>query len=343
MRICRNNLLRHFLFAAAVLAAAVHARAAELNIYSSRHYPVDQEINRLFTEKTGIKVNVQSANPDQLIERIKSEGANSPADVFLTVDVARIQRMKKDGLLQPVKSEWIAKQIPAEFRDAEGFWNPYTVRARIIVASTERVKPGEVKDYADLADPKWAGKVLIRSASSTYNQSLLASIIAAEGEEKARAWAAGVVKNMARPPQGGDRDQIKGVASGLGDLAVTNTYYLGALLNSKDPAERDAAAKVTPIFPNQDGRGAHFNIGAVGVLKTSKNLENATRYIEFLLSPEAQKTIANGTHEFPANLDPSLSETHAKWGRFKLDTTTFPELGEHLDTASKIFDQVGWK
>ena len=323
--------------------AIASLQAAELNIYSHRHYGVDAELAKAFTEKTGIKVNVQSANADQLIERIKSEGANSPADLFVTVDVARIQRLKADGLLQPVKSEVIDTQIPAPFRDPEGYWIPYTIRARIIVASKERVKAGEIETYEDLADPKWEGRLLIRSADSTYNQSLLASIIAANGAEKATAWAKGVVKNMARPPQGGDREQIKGVASGLADIAVTNTYYLGMLLNSKDPTEREAAKKVTAIFPNQEGRGTHFNVGAVGVLKSSKNVENAVKYLEFLLSPESQKKIANGTYEFPANLDPSLSEIHQQWGKFKPDAETFPKLGENLDAAVKIFDEAGWK
>lgn len=337
------NRTGRFLAPMIISAGFTAAQAAELNIYSHRHYGVDAELAKEFTAKTGIEVKVQSADADQLIERIKSEGANSPADLFVTVDVARIQRLKADGLLQPVKSEVIDKQVPAAFRDPDWYWNPYTIRARIIVASKERVKPGEIKTYEDLADPKWEGRLLIRSAGSTYNQSLLASIIAANGADKATAWAKGVVKNMVRPPQGGDREQIKGVASGLADIAVTNTYYLGMLLNSKDPAEREAAQKVTAIFPNQEGRGTHFNVGAVGVLKNSKNVENAVKYLEFLLSPESQKKIANGTYEFPANLDPSLAETHQQWGKFKPDTETFPKLGEHLGAAVKIFDEAGWK
>lgn len=325
------------------LSLCASLRAAEVNIYSHRHYAVDQELAKAFTAKTGIEVKVQTADADQLIERLRSEGANSPADLFITVDAARIQRLKKDGLLQPLKSEVVAKEIPANLRDPEDYWTPYTVRARIIVASKERVKPGEIKTYEELADPKWQGRLLIRSASSTYNQSLLASIIAANGTEKAKAWAQGVAKNMARPPQGGDRDQIKGVASGLADVAVTNTYYLGLLLNSQDAAEREAAEKVAVIFPNQDGRGTHVNIGAVGLVKTAKNRENALKYLEFLLSPESQKIIANGTYEFPANLDSSLSETHQKWGKFKPDTETFLKLGEHLDEAIRLFDEAGWK
>lgn len=317
-------------------------QAAEVNVYSHRHYAVDQELAKAFTAKTGIEVKVQTADADQLIERLRSEGANSPADLFITVDVARIQRLKKEGFLQPVKSA-VVEEIPIGLRDPEGFWTPYAARARVIVVSKERVKPGEIKTYEDLADPKWQGRLLIRSASSTYNQSLLASIIAANGPEKANAWATGVAKNMARPPQGGDRDQIKGVASGLADVAVTNTYYLGMLLNSKDEAERAAAAKVAIVFPNQEGRGTHFNIGAVGLLKNSRNTENAVKYVEFLLSPEAQKMIAEGTYEFPANLESSLSATHQQWGKFKPDTETFPKLGEHLAEAIRIFDEAGWK
>lgn len=314
-----------------------------LNVYASRHYGADRELNERFTKLTGIEVKVQSAEADPLIERLKSEGESSPADVFITVDVARLQNMKKAGLLQPVKSAVIEERVPAEFRDAEGYWTPYTVRARIIVASVERVKPGEISTYEDLADPKWAGRLLIRSSTSTYNQSLLASMIAANGPEAAQAWANAVVKNLARPPQGGDRDQIKGVAAGLADVAVTNTYYLGLLLNSADPADREAAAKVRPIFPNQDGRGAHFNVSGVAVLKHARNVDAAVKYIEFLLSPESQQYLANATYEFPVRLDPPLSTTHESWGVFKLDTKGFPKLGENLETAFKTADRAGWK
>ncbi len=344
LRLSRNNPVAWALTAVATLALAWPVRAAEeLNVYAHRHYGTDAKLNEVFTAKTGIEVKVQSADADQLIERLKSEGANSPADLFLTTDVARLQRLKKDGLLQPIKSEFVEKHIPAAYRDPESYWVPYTIRARIFVVSTERVKPGEITTYEQLADPKWEGRLLARSSTSTYNQSLLASIIAANGSDKALAWAEGIAKNLARPPAGGDRDQIKGVASGLADVAITNTYYLGMLLNSKDPADREAAAKVTPVFPNQDGRGTHFNVGGIGFLKTSKNTANAIKYIEFLLSEEPQKTLANGTYEFPANMDRSLSPTHEKWGEFKLDTETFLKLGDNLDEAFKIFDKAGWK
>lgn len=345
LRLSRNKIGTLFLAAlAAVVSTAVPAaRAQELNVYSHRHYAVDEDINKLFTEKTGIKVNVQSADADQLLERIKSEGANSPADVFITVDAARMQLAKKDGLLQPVTSEILEKTVPPAFRDPENYWQAYTIRARAVVIAPDRVKADEVKTYEDLADPKFAGRLLVRSSGSGYNQGLLASIIAAHGEQKALAWAKGVVANMARPPQGGDRDQIKAVASGLADVAITNTYYFGLLLNSKDPAERAAAAKLKLVFPNQGDRGTHCNVGAAAILKHAKNVENAKKYLDFLVSPEVQKMVANGSHEFPVTMDLTLSPTHEKWGKFKADTTTFPKLGENLAAAQRLFDQAGWK
>lgn len=326
------------------LVAATHAYSSEVvNVYSHRHYRVDESINKLFTEKTGIEVKVVNAQADQLIERLKSEGENSPADLLVTVDVGRLQRARADGLLQPIQSEVLAKAVPENLRDPEGYWHPYTVRARVIVVAADRVKEGEISQYSDLADPKWRGRLLIRSSSSPYNQSLLASIIAAEGEDAARAWAKGVVSNMARPPQGGDRDQIKAVASGLADVAVTNTYYFGLLINSTDKSDRDLAAKIRLIFPNQDGRGAHANVGVAGVTRYAKNVENAKKYLEFLVSPEVQKIVANGSYEYPVSLNLNLSETHQKWGEFKVDTETFHKLGENQAKAIEIFDEAGWK
>lgn len=324
-------------------AATSGYSAEEVNVYSHRHYRIDESINALFTEQTGIKVNVVNAQADQLIERLKSEGANSPADLLITVDVGRMQRAREDGLLQPLQSEVLEQAVPEKLRDPEGYWHPYTVRARVFAVATDRVKPDEIRNYADLADRKWRGRVLVRSASSPYNQSLLASIVAAEGEDAARAWAKGVVSNMARPPQGGDRDQIKAVAAGLADIAVTNTYYFGLLVNSSDQAERELASKITLVFPNQDGRGTHVNVGVAGVTKHARNLENARKYLEFLVSPEVQKIIANGSYEYPISLDLTLSETHGQWGEFKIDSQTFQELGENQAKAIEIFDEAGWK
>jgi len=337
--------MRPFLAAAGIIAAGsmLHLNAAELNIYSHRHYKVDEEINKLFTEKTGVEVKVVNAEADQLIERIKSEGENSPADLLITVDVGRLQRAKKEGLFQPIKSELLDQRVPEALRDADKQWYAYSVRARVIMYSKERVQPGEIKTYEDLADEKWRGRVLARSSSSSYNQSLLASIIAANGEEKAQEWAKGVVANMARAPQGGDRDQIKGVAAGLADVCISNTYYLGIMLNSSVEADREAAKKVAVLFPNQDGRGAQANVGGAGLTKNAKNVDSAIKYLEFLTSPEVQKMIANGSYEFPVNLDITMSPTHAEWGKFKMDTETFPKLGEYQEAAVRTFDLAGWK
>jgi iron(III) transport system substrate-binding protein len=317
--------------------------AEELHVYSHRHYEVDQKVNALFTEKTGISVKVVNAEVDQLVERLKSEGASSPADVLISVDAGRMQRAAKDGLLQPVKSEVLEKSTPQAFRDTEGFWYPFTLRARVIVVSKDRVKEGEVKSYEDLAKPEWRGRVLARSSTNAYNQALLASIIAANGEKEAEAWAKGLAKNFARPPQGGDRDQIKAVAEGLADACLTNSYYLGVLLNSTDPAERKAAEKVRIVFPNQDGRGAHTNVSAAGITKHSKRVEAAKKYLEFLVSDEVQKMIANGTHEHPVMMDLGKAAQLEKWGEFKADEATFSKLGEFSTTATRIFDKSGWK
>lgn len=342
MRIVRNKASLPFVFGLLASLSVLSATAAELNVYSHRHYPVDQEINKLFTEKTGIAVKVVNAEADQLIERLKSEGANSPADLLVTVDAGRLQRAKAAGLLQPLKSETLEARTPKELRDPEGYWYPYTLRARVILYSKDRVKPGEITTYEDLADPKWKGRLLIRSSSNSYNQSLIASYLAVHGEEKTVEWAKGIVANMARAPQGGDRDQIKGVASGLADLAVSNTYYLGIMLNSKDPKDVEAAQKVAVLFPNQDGRGAHANVGAAGVTKHAKNIDAARQYLEFLTSPEVQKILANGSYEFPIGQE-VLSPTHEAWGKFKADHETFPKLGEFQQEAIRIADKAGWK
>jgi len=342
MRLIRNKLSHRSLTFSALLLASASA-AEVLNVYSHRHYGVDQEINALFTQKTGIEVKVVNAEADQLIERLKSEGANSPADLLITVDAGRMQRARNDSLLQPLKSEILEKATPKNLRDAEGHWFPYTVRARVILVAADRVKAGEIKDYEDLAKPEWKARLLIRSSSSSYNQSLAASLISAHGEEKAAAWAKGLASNLARPPQGGDRDQIKAVAAGLADVCVANTYYFGLLLNSPDAAERAAAAKMRLVFPNQDGRGTHVNVSAAGITRHAKNPANAKAFLEFLVSPEVQKLIATGSHEYPISMDFTLSPTHQKWGTFKMDTGTFAKMGEDQEKTSRIFDAAAWK
>lgn len=337
----RNKAMGVLVMIAGFTAASMEAEV--LHVYSHRHYEVDQKVNALFQEKTGIEVKVVNAEADQLIERLKSEGADSPADVLVTVDAGRMQRAVGQGLLQPVKSEILEKATPAALRDAEGYWYPFTIRARGIVVSKDRVKEGEIKDYADLAKPEWRGRVLARSSTSGYNQSLLASIIAADGEKAAEEWAKAVAKNLARPPQGGDRDQIKAVAAGLADAAITNSYYLGLLLSSPDPAERNAAQLVRMVFPNQSGRGTHANVSAAGITKHAKNVDAGRKYLEFLVSPEVQKIYSNGSFEHPISMDLSLGEQIGKWGSFKVDETGFGKLGELSAEATRLFDRAGWK
>ncbi|HKJ16285.1 MAG TPA: extracellular solute-binding protein [Xanthomonadales bacterium] len=314
-----------------------------LNIYSHRHYGVDAEVNALFTERTGIEVRVVNADADQLIERLKSEGENSPADVLVTVDAGRLQIAKNEGLLQPLNSEVLMAATPEGLRDSEGYWYPFTARARVIMVADDRVAEGAITRYEQLGDDQWRGRVAIRSSSSAYNQALVASIVAANGVDTTQEWADGVVSNMARPPQGGDRDQIRAVASGLADVCVANAYYLGIMLNSPEEADRALAEKVRVVFPNQQDRGAHFNVSAIGVTRHAKNFDAARLYMEFLVSPEIQQKIAESTHEYPISLDFSATPTLERWGEFKVDTESFPGIGEHLDDASAVFDQSGWQ
>ncbi len=314
-----------------------------VNVYSARHYQVDEQVNRLFTERTGIEVRVVNAPANQLMERIKSEGSNSPADVLVTVDAGQMQRARAEGLLRPLNSGKLKEATPAGLRDPDGFWYPYTVRARVIMVAADRVGPNEITRYSDLADRKWRGRVLIRSSSSPYNQALTAAHLTAHGEDSTRAWVRGITRNLARPPQGGDRDQIKFVAAGLADVCVANTYYLGMMLNSTDAEERRLAGRIRVVFPDQEDRGAHVNVSAAGVARHAPNADNARRYLEFLVSPEVQALIVNATHEYPVNFDMTINPVLQSWGAFKPDTETFLKAGENLPRAIGILDAEGWK
>ena len=316
--------------------------AGEVNVYSHRHYPVDEEIFASFTEQTGIKVNVVKAKADALIVRIKEEGEQSPADVLVTADAGRLHRAKTEGILQSVRSSNLESAIPEDRRDPEGQWFGLTVRARMIAYAKERVQPDALSTYEDLADEKWKGKILVRSSSNIYNQSLMASLIAHLGTEKAGAWAKAVRGNMARPPQGSDRDQMRAVAAGLGDLAVVNTYYVGLLANSEDEKDRDVAAKVGVFFPNQDDRGTHINISGAGVVKHAKNKENAIKLLEFLVSEKVQQKYANANYEYPVKIKAN-SELLNGWGEFKADTLNLSKLGEHNAEAATVFAEAGWE
>jgi iron(III) transport system substrate-binding protein len=317
--------------------------AAEVNLYSHRHYEEDEAIYRLFTERTGIEVNVVKAEADQLMERLKAEGENSPADLLLTVDAGRLHRASEEGLLRPVRSEVLLAQVPEAYRHPEGEWYGLTLRARVLIYAKGRAKPEEVASYAALARPEWRARVLCRSSSNIYNQSMLASIIAAEGAEAAEVWVRAVRGNMARAPQGSDRDQIRAVAAGLGDVAIVNTYYLGLLEQSEDPKDREVASKVAVSFPDQSGRGTHINLSGAGVVKHAKNEAEAIALIEFLTSPEIQRRYSAVTFEYPLDLDVTGSPILEAWGEFKADPLPLRRLGELNAEATRIFDRAGWE
>lgn len=313
-----------------------------LNLYTHRHYESDDKLFDLFKQKTGITVQVTSASADQLISRIKGEGDESPADLLVTVDAGRLCRAKELGLLQPLKSPVLEKEIPAPLRDPEGYWFGFTVRARVIVYSKDRVKAGDITTYADLADPKWKGKVLIRQGDHIYNQSLVASMVANEGAEKTTAWVKGLVDNFARKPVGGDRDQVLAISQNLGDVAVINSYYLGQMANSKEPAEREAFSKVALVLPDQNGRGTHVNISGAGIAKYSKHPGNAQKFLEFLTGEEAQSVFPATSFEYPVDLTHDTSPLHKEWGEFKTDPLNLSKLGENYKTAIGIIEAAGW-
>lgn len=315
------------------------ASSGELNVYSHRHYNADKIAFERFTEETGIKINLVKAGADELISRLEIEGEKSPADVLITVDAMKLNRAKEKDLLQPVEAK--TNNHPT-FIEEEKYWYGMTYRARVIAYDKEDIDVSELTTYEDLADEKWAGKLLIRSSSSSYNQSLLASIIYSNDRETAKEWANGVVNNLAREPKGGDRDQIKAIASGIGEIAVVNTYYVGLLLNSENEEEVAAGKKVGIYFPNQQGRGGHINIGGIGVTKNAPNKENAIKFIEFITSDEIQKFYASNSFEYPVNQNVQPDSTIASWGDFKIDNLDYAKQTDLNQEAVKIFEEVGW-
>lgn len=336
-------LLLGVMVAAPVGLVPVPAAADEVNLYSHRHYEEDERVFALFTERTGIAVNVVRAEADQLMERLRSEGAASPADLLVTVDAGRLHRAKTEGLLQPVESAELEELVPESMRDPEGHWFAFTARARVMIYAPDRVAADELSTYEALAARQWRGRLLTRSSGNIYNQSLLASMIAQHGEAAAEEWARAVRGNMARPPQGNDRDQIRAVAAGLADVAIANTYYLGLMQASDDAADREAASKVAVFFPNQDDRGAHINVSGAGVVRHAKNPEAAVKLLEFLASEEIQKRYASANFEYPLSLEVDGSEVLNGWGAFKADPLPLNRLGELNAEAVRIFDRVGWE
>jgi iron(III) transport system substrate-binding protein len=315
--------------------------AEEVNLYSARHYDTDVALYDDFTAQTGIDVNLIEGDADQLIERIKAEGRNSPADILITVDAGRLWRAEEAGILQPVDSAVLEERIPANLRHPDGLWFGLSKRLRGVVYAKDRVDPAEITTYEALADPKWRGRICMRTSSNVYNQSLVASMIEADGIEATEAWAKGLVDNFARPPQGADTDQIKAVAAGECDIAVVNHYYFVRLLESgDDPA---IGAQVGIVFPNQDGRGAHANISGAGVVATAPHRDNAVKFLEYLTTPQAQLYFAQGNHEFPVVAGIELEPILQSWGDIKTDDVNAAKLGENNPEAVRLMDRAGWK
>jgi len=320
-------------------------KSNEINLYSQRHYKVDEQQYKVFEKETGIKVNVVKANADELIERLKNEGENSPADLFITVDAGKLQKAKDLDLLQKISSPIINQNVDVDLKDVNGYWIPITYRARIVVYSKDRVDVSELSTYDNLTDEKWRNKVLVRSSSNAYNQALLSSIIANTGEESATKWASKLVKNFARDPKGNDRDQVKAITAGQGDLAIVNSYYIGLLLSSENEEEIKAGKSVGVFFPNQgeDESGSHINVSGIGLAKNAPNKENAIKLMEFLTSESAQKTYTDTSYEYPANPNVEPNEIVKKWGSFKKDILDLNKLGVFRNKAIEIFDKSDWK
>ncbi len=319
------------------------AQTGVLNLYSARHYDTDDSLYQSFTQKTGIRVNLVEAEADQLIERIRSEGANSPADVLITVDAGRLWRAQEARILQPMSSSIVKSAVPSSLLEPSGLWVGLSRRARVIMYHKDRVNPSELSTYEALADAKWRGRILVRSSTNVYNQSLTGSMLHANGPQRTEQWARGLVANFARPPQGGDTDQIKAVAAGQGTLAIANTYYLARLLKSNKPEEKAAAAKIGVFFPNQRDRGTHVNISGGGIVKTSRNPEAAEKFLEHLLSPAAQAIFARGNNEYPVIRGAALDPVIAGFGSFKADTINAAIFGRNNAEALRIMDRAGWR
>ncbi|MEO1750346.1 Fe(3+) ABC transporter substrate-binding protein [Thiofaba sp. EF100] len=327
----------------ATLLSAVSAQSAEVNVYSGRGEALIKPLLDTFSKETGIKVNLVSGKDDALIERLKAEGAQSPADVLMTADAGRLHRAKAAGLLQAVDSPTLNAAIPAAYRDPGNQWFGLTLRARVIVYAPERVKREELSTYEGLADPSWKGRVCMRSSDSIYNQSLTAALIAHDGEAATLDWAKGVVANLARPPKGGDRDQIKAIAAGECDVSLVNTYYLAGMQNAEEPAEREAAAKVAVFWPNQKDRGAHVNVSGAGITAAAKNVAEARKLLEFLVSDEAQRWYAEVNQEYPVKAGIAISPTLRTMGAFKADALPLARLGELNAQAVRLLDRAGWR
>lgn len=324
------------------LSQTIMAEEMQLNLYSARHYQTDEALYSNFTQQTGIKINRIEGKEDELLERIKNEGTNSPADIFLTVDAARLAKAHELGLFTPVASKTLETRIPAHLRAED--WFSFSTRARVIVYNKAAVKPEDVRNYEDLANPKLKGKFCSRSGSHPYNLSLMASVIAHQGEAKAEELARGMVANFARSPKGGDTDQIKAVSAGECGVTISNTYYVARLLRSEKPEDIKLMEKIGVVWPNQSTTGAHINVSGGGMLKTAPHKAAAVKFLEYLASDQAQRYFADGNNEWPVVdsvkvANPALESL----GKFKADKLPVKNLAMYQAKAQIIFDRAGFK
>lgn len=326
----------------AALVAGSAAAEGDVNLYSSRHYDTDERLYSDFTEQTGITVNRIEGNADELIARMQAEGANSPADVLLTVDTSRLQRAKDAEVLQSVESDVLEDRIPANLQDNDNQWFGFSQRARIIFYDKNDVTDPPM-DYLSLADPKYKGMICHRSSSNVYSQTLLASVIENHGADAARDWAAGVVANFARDPEGGDTDQLRGLVSGQCEVSIANSYYFARALRTDVDGVTEDIDRIGWIFPAQDAEGAHMNLSGGGVAAHAPNRDNAVKFLEYLASDQAQEYFSAGNDEFPTVAGVPLSESVAKLGEFKPDEVNLSTVAQNVPDAQKIFNQVGWK
>lgn len=314
-----------------------------VNIYSHRHYDTDKELLAMFTERTGITVNLVQAGDDELMARLEAEGTKSPCDLFITADAGRLGSAKSRGLLQPVQSDVLRANIPPHFRDPEGYWYGLTVRARVIAYNKQRIDPGTLDEYADLIGPEWHGRVLVRSSENVYNQSLMAAMIEHQGARAAEEWAKGIATNMARAPKGGDTDQLLALAEGIGDVAIANSYYIAKLMGGNAPEHQRAREVIGVIFPSLDGHGTHVNVSGGGVAKYAPHPENAIALLEFLVSDEAQALFAEGNKEYPVKEGVAVPAELQAFGEFTADTLNLTVLGKNNAEAVKIMTSAGWR
>lgn len=329
---------------ATLIASSVSASFAEgeLNLYSSRHYDTDERLYSDFTEQTGITINRIEGKADALIARMEAEGANSPADVLITVDTSRLERAKNLGVLQSVENDVLETRIPSKLQDADNQWFGFSQRSRIIFYDKNEVA-NPPRTYVDLADPQYKGMVCHRSSGNVYSQTLLSAVIENHGEEAATAWAKGMVDNFARDPQGGDTDQLRGLVSGECDISVANTYYFARALRKDVKGLTADIDMIGWVFPSQEAEGAHMNLSGAGIAKNAPNRDNAVLFLEYLASDQAQQYFSSGNDEYPAVAGVGLSPSVAQLGLFKADDVDLSEVAKNVPTAQKIFDVVGWK